>query len=212
MTAVARVPSIAGVLTFAAGAVLASTIFGLTFVLEGHAREAAHGLERQMAIVAAVGRLSRAIDLMMAVPRAIPGVRSEDLAREHAGRRREYEEALERMKRLTAAEAEGDIASRAASIERAIDDWQRLVTVPQLQGRKGPGRPEEGAARAAHIRDELRTLEAECWEALGVRRTAADRIAVRERMLGRWLAAAVALGLVVVCAVRWRATWSDAPS
>ncbi|MGH9328931.1 MAG: hypothetical protein ACRD09_00685 [Vicinamibacterales bacterium] len=207
-----RVPSIAGVLTLAAGAALAGAIFGLTFVLEGRARDAAHGLERQTAIVADVGRLVRAVDLMMAIPRALPGVRSEDLVREHAGRRREYEDALERVKRLAAAEADSGAASRAATIERSLDDWQRAVTVPLLQGRQGPGQSEDGIARAARVRDELRALEADAWEVLGTRRSAVERIAGRERMLGRWLAAAVAVGLVVVCALRWRAAWSGAPS
>ncbi|MGH9314493.1 MAG: hypothetical protein ACRD1S_15015, partial [Vicinamibacterales bacterium] len=193
-----RVPSIAGVLTLAAGAALAGAIFGLTFVLEGRARDAAHGLERQTAIVADVGRLVRAVDLMMAIPRALPGVRSEDLVREHAGRRREYEDALERVKRLAAAEADSGAASRAATIERSLDDWQRAVTVPLLQGRQGPGQSEDGIARAARVRDELRALEADAWEVLGTRRSAVERIAGRERMLGRWLAAAVAVGLVVV--------------
>lgn len=212
MTAVPRVPSLAGVLTLAAGAVLAGAIFGLTFVLEGRARDAAHGLERQTAIVAAVGRLVRAVDLTMAIPRALPGVPSEDLVREHAGRRREYEDALERVTRLAAAEADSGAASRAATIERFIDDWQRAVTVPLLQGRQGPGRSEDGIARAARVRDELRALEADAWEVLGARRSAVERIAVRERMLGRSLAAAVAVGLVVACALRWRAAWPGAPS
>jgi CHASE3 domain sensor protein len=212
MTAVPRVPSIASVLTFAAGAVIAGAIFGLTFMLESQSRDATRELERQTTIVAAVGRLGRTIDLMMAIPR-IPGVPPEYLVKENAGRRRDYEEALERVKRLTADEAEiGAAASRLTSVERSVDEWQRAVTVPQLQGRKASGKQDEGINRAAHARDELRALETDCLDVLGSRRSALDKIAVRERMVGRWLAGAVALGLVVACALRWRVAWSGAPS
>jgi CHASE3 domain sensor protein len=214
MTAVPRVPSIASVLTFAAGAVIAGAIFGLTFVLESQSRDATRELERQTTIVAAVGRLGRTIDLMMAIPR-IPGVPPEYLVKENAGRRRDYEEALERVKRLTADEAEigaAAAATRLTSVERSVDEWQRAVTVPQLQGRKASGKPEEGINRAAHARDELRALETDCLDVLGSRRSALDKIAVRERMVGRWLAGTVALGLVVACALRWRVAWSGAPS
>ncbi|HEX2344769.1 MAG TPA: hypothetical protein VHI98_30150 [Vicinamibacterales bacterium] len=207
-----RVPSIASVLTFAAGAVIAGAIFGLTFMLESQSRDATRELERQTTIVAAVGRLGRTIDLMMAIPR-IPGVPPEYLVKENAGRRRDYEEALERVKRLTADEAEiGAAASRLTSVERSVDEWQRAVTVPQLQGRKASGKQDEGINRAAHARDELRALETDCLDVLGSRRSALDKIAVRERMVGRWLAGAVALGLVVACALRWRVAWSGAPS
>jgi hypothetical protein len=212
MTAVPRVPSIASVLTFAAGAVLAGAIFGLTFVLEGQSRDATRELERQTTIVAAVGRLARTIDLMLAIPRAMPGVPPEYLVKENASRRREYEDALTRVKRLTADDADPDVASRIATVERSIDDWQRAVTVPQLQGRKTPARQENGVDRGARVRDHLRALETDCMEVLGSRRSALDRIAVRERMVGRWLAGAVAVGLVVACALRWRAAWSGAPS
>jgi hypothetical protein len=214
MTAVPRVPSIASVLTFAAGAVIAGAIFGLTFVLEGQSRDATRELERQTTIVAAVGRLGRTIDLMMAIPR-IPGVPPGYLVKENAGRRRDYEEALERVKRLTADEAEigaAAAATRLTSVERSVDEWQRAVTVPQLQGRKASGKQEEGINRAAHARDELRALETDCLDVLGSRRSALDKIAVRERMVGRWLAGTVALGLVVACALRWRVAWSGAPS
>jgi CHASE3 domain sensor protein len=213
MTAVPRVPSIASVLTFAAGAVIAGAIFGLTFVLEGQSRDATRELERQTTIVAAVGRLGRTIDLMMAIPR-IPGVPPGYLVKENAGRRRDYEEALERVKRLTADEAEIGAAAttRLTSVERSVDEWQRAVTVPQLQGRKASGKQDEGVDRAARARDELRALETDCLDVLGSRRSALDKIAVRERMVGRWLAGAVALGLVVACALRWRAAWSGAPS
>jgi len=210
MTAVPRVPSIASVLTFAAGAVLAGSIFGLTFVLEAQSRDAARELERQTTVVAAVGRLGRTIDLMMAIPRGTPGVPPEYFVKENAGRRRDYEEALERVKRLTSDDAEGGAASRTTTVERLLDDWQRVATVPQLQGRNGAGRPEEGVERAMRVRNELRVLEADCLEALGARRSAVERIAVRERMLGRWLAGAVAVGLIAACALRWRAAWPDA--
>jgi hypothetical protein len=212
MTAVPRVPSIASVLTFAAGAVLTGAIFGLTFVLEGHARDAAHALDRQITIVAAVGRLGRAIDMLMEVPRPSSGLPSEDLVRDLAGRRRGYEETLDRVKRLTTDESNSGTASDAASVERFVDDWQRVVTVPLLQGRKPPVRPEEAIARAERVRKEMRTLEADSWEVLGERRSSVERIAARERLLGRCLAAAVAIGLVVACALRWRAAWSGAPS
>jgi CHASE3 domain sensor protein len=213
MTAVPRVPSIASVLTFAAGAIIAGAIFGLTFVLESQSRDATRELERQTTIVAAVGRLGRTIDLMMAIPR-ISGVPPEYLVKENAGRRRDYEEALERVKRLTVDEAEigAAAATRLTSVERSVDEWQRAVTVPQLQGRKASGKKEEGVDRAAHARDELRALETDCLEVLGSRRSALDKIAVRERMVGRWLAGAVALGLVVASALRWRTAWSGAPS
>jgi len=210
MTAVPRVPSIASVLTFAAGAVLAGAIFGLTFVLEAQSRDAARELERQTTIVAAVGRLGRTIDLMMAIPRGMPGVPPEYFVKENAGRRRDYEEALERVKRLTSDEAENAGATRTATVQRFIDDWQRVATVPQLQGQKGPGRQEEGVARATRVRDELRALETDCLVVLGARRSAVERIATRERMLGRWLAGAVAVGLIVACVLRWRAAWSGA--
>jgi CHASE3 domain sensor protein len=212
MTAVPRVPSIASVLTFGAGAVIAGAIFGLTFVLEGQARDASRELERQTTIVAAVGRLGRTIDLMMAIPRGMPGVPPEYFVKENAARRRDYEEALDRVKRLTADDAERGAARRLPTVQRLIDDWQRAVTVPQLQGRKASGKRDEGADRAARVRDELRALDAECMEVLGSRRSAAERVAVRERMVGRWLAGAVAVGLVVACALRWRAAWSGAPS
>jgi hypothetical protein len=212
MTAVPRVPSIASVLTFGAGAVVAGAIFGLTFVLEGQARDASRELERQTTIVAAVGRLGRTIDLMMAIPRDMPGVPPEYFVKENAARRRDYEEALDRVKRLTADDAERGAARRLPTVQRLIDDWQRAVTVPQLQGRKASGKRDEGADRAARVRDELRALDADCMEVLGSRRSAAERVAVRERMVGRWLAGAVAVGLVVACALRWRAAWSGAPS
>jgi hypothetical protein len=212
MTAVPRVPSIASVLTFGAGAVVAGAIFGLTFVLEGQARDASRELERQTTIVAAVGRLGRTIDLMMAIPRDMPGVPPEYFVKENAARRRDYEEALDRVKRLTADDAERGAARRLPTVQRLIDDWQRAVTVPQLQGRKASGKRDEGAHRAARVRDELRALDADCMEVLGSRRSAAERVAVRERMVGRWLAGAVAVGLVVACALRWRAAWSGAPS
>jgi hypothetical protein len=212
MTAVPRVPSIASVLTFGAGAVIAGAIFGLTFVLEGQARDASRELERQTTIVAAVGRLGRTIDLMMAIPRGMPGVPPEYFVKENAARRRDYEEALDRVKRLTADDAERGAARRLPTVQRLIDDWQRAVTVPQLQGRKTSGKQDEGADRAARVRDEFRALDADCMEVLGSRRSAVERVAIRERMVGRWLAGAVAVGLVVACALRWRAAWSDAPS
>ncbi|HEY7475750.1 MAG TPA: hypothetical protein VH679_12110 [Vicinamibacterales bacterium] len=207
-----RVPSIASVLTFAAGAVLAGAIFGLTFVLEGQARDAARELERQTTIVAAVGRLGRAIDLMMTIPHGVTGVPADYLVKENAGRRRDYEEALDRVKRLTADDSELDVASRISAVERSIDGWQRAVTVPQMQGRKTSAKQEEGTDRAARVQKELRALETDCLEALGSRRSAVDRIAVRERMVGRWLAGAVAVGLIAACTLRWRAAWSGAPS
>ena len=212
MTAVPRVPSIASVLTFAAGAVLAGAIFGLTFVLEAQARDATRELERQTTVVAAVSRLGRSIDLMMAIPRAIPGVPGEALLKENASRRRDYEEALERVKRLTTDKAELAGADRITTVERSVDDWQRAVTVPQMQGRKASGKRDDGAERAARARDELRALETDCLEVLGSRRSDLERVLVRERMVGRWLAGAVAVGLVVACALRWRAAWSGAPS
>jgi hypothetical protein len=212
MTVVPRVPSIASVLTFAAGAVLAGAIFGLTFVLEGQARDATRELERQTTIVAAVGRLGRTIDLMMAIPHGVTGSPSEYLVKENVGRRRDYEEALDRLKRLTADDAEPVVAQRLATVQRFIDDWQRAVTVPQMQGRKTSGKQDDGADRAARVRDELRALETGCLEMLGGRRSAVERIAVRERMVGRWLAGAVAIGFIVACAIRWRAAWTGAPS
>jgi hypothetical protein len=200
------------VLTFAAGAVLAGAIFGLTFVLEGQARDATRELERQTTIVAAVGRLGRTVDLMMTIPHGVTGIPPDYLLKENAGRRREYEEALDRVKRLTADDAEVDVARRITTVERSIDDWQRAVTVPEMQGRKTSSKKEDGAARAARVRDELRGLETGCLEALGGRRSAAERIAIRERMVGRWLAGAVAVGFIVACAIRWRAAWTGAPS
>jgi hypothetical protein len=210
MTAVPRVPSLAGVLTFAAGALLAGAIFGLTFVLEAQARDAARALELQTTIVAAVGRLTRAVDLMMLTPPA-SGAPSDDLVREHASRRREYEEAMERLKRLGGTDADSSTVRRLPTVERLIDDWQRVVTVPLLQGRKTAVRAQDAPARATRVRDELRALEADGWEGLAARRSAVERIAVRERMLGRWLAAAVAVGMIVACALRWRAAWPVAP-
>jgi hypothetical protein len=212
MTAVPRVPSIASVLTFAAGAIIAGAIFGLTFVLESQARDATRELERQTTIVAAVSRLGRTIDLMMAIPRAMPGVPGEPLVKENATRRRDYEEALERIKRLTADEAELAVAGRITTVEQAIDDWQRAVTVPQMQGRRASGKQDDGAKRAARAGESLRALETDCLEVLGSRRSDLERVLVRERMVGRWLAGAVAVGFIVACAIRWRAAWSSAPS
>jgi hypothetical protein len=116
------------------------------------------------------------------------------------------------VKRLTADEGELAGASRIATVERSIDDWQRAVTVPQMQGRRATGKQDDGAARATRARDELRALETDCLEVLGRRRSDLERVLVRERMVGRWLAGAVAVGFIVACAIRWRAAWSGAPS
>jgi hypothetical protein len=226
MCAVPRVPAPLNVVTLGLGALVAAGVFALSFVFEGAARDAAYALERQTAVVGAASRLSNSIEVMMASLIALKTGVSDDLLRLHAGSRKEFDEALERLKRLTADEPNGGLAQRTAAIEGLTDEWQRQVAVPLLQRRQQTSAPpnpkpqpskatQDGAAEASlveRIQASVRDLGEYTKQTLAARSTAVERIGVRERMLGRWLAAAVALGLAGACALRWRTAWPSAPS
>jgi hypothetical protein len=52
----------------------------------------------------------------------------------------------------------------------------------------------------------VRDLEDYAREGLALRRSDVERFARRERLLGRSVAAATALGLLAACVLRWRAS------
>jgi hypothetical protein len=222
MAAVPRVPALASVVTLAVGALVAAGIFAASFLLEGQSRDAAHALERQTAMVAAASRLGRSVEIMMTILLALkPGV-SDELAEQHVRSRRDFDAALERVKRLASDEGDEGLETRASAIAALIDGWQRQVTVPLLQRRQqaAPPRPSraqakppapaaapyDDAGQAGKIRDNVRDLEDYAREGLAARRSDVERLARRERLLGRSVAAATALGLLAACVLRWRAS------
>jgi hypothetical protein len=222
MAAVPRVPALASIVTLAVGALVAATIFATSFVLEGQSRDAAQALERQTATVAAASRLGRSVEIMMTILFAIKSGVSDELAELHANSRRDFDAALERVKRLASGGADEGLETRASAIAGLIDGWQRQVTVPLLQRRQQPAPPRpsraqtrapaplaapfDDARQAGKIRDAVRDMEDYAREGLASRRSDVERFARRERLLGRSVAAATALGLVAACILRWRAS------
>ena len=221
MAAVPRVPALASIATLAVGALVAAAIFAASFVLEGQSRDAAYALERQTATVAATSRLGRSVEVMMTILLALKSGVSDVLAEQHASSRRDFDAALERVKRLASDEADEGLETRASGIAALIDGWQRQVTVPLLQKRQQPvppprpsraqakppaptAAPFDDAGQAGKIGDAVRDLEDYAREGLASRRSDVERFARRERLLGRSVAAAAALGLVAACILRWR--------
>jgi hypothetical protein len=220
MAAVPRVPALASIATLAVGALVAAAIFAASFVLEGQSRDAAYALERQTATVAAASRLGRSVEIMMTILLALKSGVSDELAEQHASSRRDFDAALERVKRLASDEADEGLETRASAIAALIDGWQRQVSVPLLQRRQQPGPPRpsraqatppaplaapfDDAGQAGKIRGAVRGLEDYAREGLASRRSDVERFARRERLLGRSVAAAAALGLLAACLLRWR--------
>jgi hypothetical protein len=222
MAAVPRVPALASVATLAVGALVAAGIFAASFLLEGQSRDAAYALERQTAMVAAASRLGRSVEIMMTILLALKSGVSDELAEQHVSSRRDFDAALERVKRLASDEGDEGLENRASAIAALIDGWQRQVTVPLLQRRQqaAPPRPSraqakppapaaapyDDAGQAGKIRDNVRDFEDYAREGLAARRSDVERLARRERLLGRSVAAATALGLLAACVRRWRAS------
>ena len=222
MAAVPRVPALASIATLAVGALVAAAIFAASFVLEGQSRDAAYALERQTATVAAASRLGRSVEIMMTILLTLKSGVSDELAEQHASSRRDFDAALERVKRLASDEADQGLETRASGIAALIDGWLRQVTVPLLQRRQQPAPPRpsraeakphappvaafDDAGQAGKIRDAVRDLEDYARDGLASRRSDVERFARRERLLGRSVAAAAALGLVAACVLRWRSS------
>jgi hypothetical protein len=222
MAAVPRVPALASIATLAIGAFVAAGIFAASFVLEGQSRDAAYALERQTATVAATSRLGRSVEIISTILLALRSDASEELAEQHVSSRRDFDAALERVKRLASDEGDEGLDTRATAIAGLIDGWQRQVTVPLLQRRQQPAPPRpsraqakppgsaaapfDDAGQAAKARAAVRDLEDYAREGLALRRSDVERFARRERLLGRSVAAATALGLLAACVLRWRAS------